>query len=47
MANLKEKHTDPLSPIREAENSFKVSQNLKFKDNKVLVLCWPKSSFHF
>ena len=49
MANLKEKCTDPLSQRRQAHNSvsFNVSQNLTFKDNKALVLGWPKSSFGF
>jgi len=49
MANLKEKYTDPLSQRRQADNifSFNVSQNLTFKDNKALVLGWPKSSFAF
>ena len=48
MANLKKKkYTDLLSPIREADNSFNISQNPTFKDNKVLVLGWPKSSFGF
>ena len=49
MANLKEKYTDPLSQRRQADNSFSfnVSQNLTFKDNKALVLGWPKSSFGF
>ena len=44
MANLKEKYTDP---VRQAGNSFNISQNLTFKDNKALVLGWPKSSFGF
>ena len=47
MANLKEKYTDPLSPVRQADNSFNISQNLAFKDHKALVLGWPKNFFSF
>ena len=47
MANLKEKYTDLLSPVRQADNSFNISQNLTFKDNKALVLGCPTSSFSF
>ena len=49
MANLKEKYTDPLSQRSQADNSasYNISQNLTFKDNKALVLGWPKSSFGF
>ena len=38
MANLKEKYTDPLSPIRQVGKSLTLWQNFTFKDSKVLYL---------
>ena len=40
MDNIKEKHTDPLSSIRQADNSFNLKPKIimiMFKDNKDLV----------
>ena len=38
MANLKEKYTDPLSPIRQVGNSLTLWLNFTFTDSKALVL---------